>query len=139
MYVCIHSKPQAVVKETLRTVMGTMTWRVLESAWLWRLGVWSCGACVPKSCLPLFLFTLALALSTTEHHLISCKTHTITTTARAEFGVIRGGDGEIACILPPDTSVIVPMVAIHRQVQHERGAVAFCVVLPRRQLRSGAR
>ncbi len=35
---------------------------------------------------------------------------------RTAFGVIRDDNGDPACVLPPDTSVIVPMVAIHRQV-----------------------
>ncbi len=95
---------QCVVKETLRTVMGTMTWRVTEAMnvipgrYVSYLSSPHQKHTVPHSNRLLFLFS-----------------PTYLSTHRDEQ----------PCLIPPDTSIIVPMVAMHRQEAYWPDAEAF--------------
>ena len=82
---------QCVVKETLRTVMGTMTWRVTEG-----MNVLSLPPSLPASS--------SKNEGGREGGSISPPSATTTPTKE------RGS----SCLIPPDTSIIVPMVALHR-------------------------
>ncbi|KAM3570649.1 hypothetical protein VYU27_007292 [Nannochloropsis oceanica] len=100
---------QCVVKETLRTVMGTMTWRVTEGVNLLSL---------PPSLAP----STASSKEDEKEGGRGIPPRAVKDAASTKEG---GKEGGRTCLIPPDTSIIVPMVALHRNSTYWEKADEF--------------